>query len=382
MQTLDPFASNAGVRLEGVLDTVPTKQGARLRRLPAWTRQQLLDPAAEFSATVTSGVRLSVVTDSPSIEVEGLLVRLQLGEQEVAPGVFDLTVDGELAGSQAFDAGHVFHVDGSTLAATLRRGEPITVRFEGLAPVRKRLEVWLPNTASFELRAVRVDDGAVVEPAPAPARRWVHYGSSISQCQEAARPTNVWPVVAARRAGVALQNLGFAGQCQLDQYVARTIRDLDADLISLKLGINVVNGDTMRERVFLSAVQGFLDTVRDGHPATPLAVVTPIVCPVAEDHPGPTLAVPGRPVWVVDRPVELATGALSLQRIRTLLADVVEARRRAGDHAIHLLDGLALFGADDLADLPDGLHPNDAGYVRMGERFAELAFRVGGPFAA
>ena len=382
MRTLDPFSPDAVVRLEGVLDAVPTKHGARLRRLPAWTRQQLLDPAAEFSATVTSGVRLSIVTDSPAIEVEGLLVRLQLGEQEVAPGVFDLTVDGDLIASQAFDAGHVFHIDGRTLAATLRRGEPITVRFDGLAPGRKRIEVWLPNTASFELRGVRVEEGAVVEPAPAPARRWVHYGSSISQCQEAARPTNVWPVVAARRAGVSVQSLGFAGQCQLDQYVARTIRDLDADVISLKLGINVVNGDTMRERVFLSAVQGFLDTVRDGHPTTPLAVVTPIICPVAEDHPGPTLSVPGGPVWVVDRPVELATGALSLQRIRSLLTDVVEARRRAGDHAIHLLDGLALFGPDDLADLPDGLHPNDAGYVRMGERFSELAFAPGGAFGA
>ena len=33
-------------------------------------------------------------------------------------------------------------------------------------------------------------------------------------------------------------------------------------------------------------------------------------------------------------------------------------------------DTLDLFGAEDAADLPDDLHPNPAGYIRMGERFA------------
>ena len=32
-------------------------------------------------------------------------------------------------------------------------------------------------------------------------------------------------------------------------------------------------------------------------------------------------------------------------------------------------------------DLPDGLHPNSAGYRRMGERFAARAFTGDGPFA-
>ena len=45
------------------------------------------------------------------------------------------------------------------------------------------------------------------------------------------------------------------------------------------------------------------------------------------------------------------------------------------------MDGRELFGPDDLADLPDGLHPNAAGYRTMGERFARLAFGTGGVFA-
>ena len=60
---------------------------------------------------------------------------------------------------------------------------------------------------------------------------------------------------------------------------------------------------------------------------------------------------------------------------------MVAARRAAGDEHLHLLDGRELFGEDDLDDLPDGLHPNAAGYLRMGERFHTLAFGDGAPFA-
>lgn len=383
MLDIDALDPTSGVRLAGILDAEPTPEGARLRRLPAWTRAQILDPAARFVATMPSGARLELVTDSTVIEIDAMLTRLQLGDRPMAPAVFDLVVDGELVDSRGYDDGRVIWTDPHTLEVEIRRGGAVTIRFDELPPTAKHVEVWLAHGASFELRGLRVDDGATVEPPPRPTGpRWAHYGSSISQCVEAARPTNVWPVVAARLAGADLRSFGFAGQCHLDQYVARTIRDLDVDLVSVKLGINVVNGDTMRERTFLSAVQGFLDTVRDGHPTTPLAVVTPIICPVAEDHPGPTVTGPDGVVHVVPRAPELLQGALSLRRIRTLLADVVEARRAAGDTHIHLVDGLCLFGPDDVGDLPDGLHPNDAGYVRMGQRFHETVFGAGGPFAA
>ena len=81
-----------------------------------------------------------------------------------------------------------------------------------------------------------------------------------------------------------------------------------------------------------------------------------------------------------ERPGFLSAGALTLRRIRGLLAAAVDARRGAGDTNIHYLDGLSLFGPDDAGDLPDLLHPNREGYARMGARFHRLAF-VDGPFA-
>src|SRR5688572_20022923 len=108
MREIDPFEPAAGARFVGVLDAAPTKDGVRLRRLPAWTRQMLLDPGAAFAATVTSGVKLEMVTDSTSVELDVLLGWLAYGELPVAPAIFELGVDGDVVASQPFDEGNVF----------------------------------------------------------------------------------------------------------------------------------------------------------------------------------------------------------------------------------------------------------------------------------
>ena len=94
--------------------------------------------------------------------------------------------------------------------------------------------------------------------------------------------------------GVELTNLAFSGSAMLDPFTARTMRDHPADLISLKVGINLVNGDVMRMRAFRPAVDGFLDTIREGHPTTPIVVISPIWCEPVERAAGPTIQDPAR----------------------------------------------------------------------------------------
>ena len=136
-------------------------------------------------------------------------------------------------------------------------------------------------------------------------------------------------------------NLGFSGNAVLDPFVARAIRDQPADLITLKLGINIVNHDCMRRRAFRPAVEGFLDTVREGHPHTPLVLISPILCPMVEDRPGPTEMDPTSPpeaptFRTLGRPDELQEDKLSLRLIRRELSEVVERRQAAGDAALAL----------------------------------------------
>jgi len=172
---------------------------------------------------------------------------------------------------------------------------------------------------------------------------WLHHGSSISHGSNAASPATTWPALAATAAGVDLVNLGFSGNALLDPFTARALRDTPADLISVKLGINVVNADLMRLRAFGPAVHGFLDTIRDGHPDTPLVVVSPLYCPIHERTPGPgdfdheALA---RGEVRFRATGEPGPGKLTLEVIREELARI-SAQRQASDPHLTYLDGLA-----------------------------------------
>ncbi|RAO53499.1 hypothetical protein LUPAC06_05369 [Micromonospora saelicesensis] len=149
--------------------------------------------------------------------------------------------------------------------------------------------------------------------------------------------------------------------------------------------INIVNSDVMRLRAFTPAVHGFLDTVREGHPTTPLLVVSAILCPVQEDTPGPLapdLEGGSLRFKATGDPAERTAGRLTLNIIRDELARIVE-QRSADDPNLHYLDGRDLYGAADYAELPlpDEVHPDPAGHRRIAENFARLAFGDGGPFA-
>ncbi|MGC9539007.1 GDSL-type esterase/lipase family protein [Streptomyces sp. UG1] len=374
--------------LRGALDVERTEHGVLPHRLPARARAQSADEQLATAESQTSGVRLAFRTRATAIELDALPTkRSYVGAPPRPDGVYDLIVDGRPAGQSTVTSGNVVTVDMVAGTAEHRTGRPGTVRFAGLPDGAKDVEIWLPHNEITELIALRTD--APVEPAHDPGRKvWLHHGSSISHGSDAASPTGIWPALAAGLGGVELINLGLAGSALLDPFTARALRDTPADFISLKIGINLVNADLMRLRAFGPAVHGFLDTIREGHPTTPLLVVSPILCPIHEDTPGPCAPDfsglgSGRLRFVaLGDPAERASGKLTLGVIRDELSRIVK-QRSADDPNLHYLDGRDLYGATDSAELPlpDGLHPDAATHRRIGERFARLAFTGQGPFA-
>ncbi|MCX4768499.1 lipase [Streptomyces sp. NBC_01260] len=375
--------------LRGALDLEHTEHGVRPHRLPARARAQCADGQLAMAEAQPSGVRLVFRTRATGIELDAL--RTKTAYQGAPPrpdGVYDLLVDGRLAGQESVTGGNVLMVDMTAGTAETRPGPVGTVRFPGLPEGVKDVEIWLPYNETTELVALRTD--APVEPTPDRGRKvWLHHGSSISHGSDAASPTTTWPALAASLGGVELINLGLGGSALLDPFTARAMRDTPADLISVKIGLNLVNTDLMRLRAFTPAVHGFLDTIREGHPTVPLLVVSPVLCPIHEDTPGPSvpdfsnLGEGKLQFKAAGDPAERAAGKLTLNVIREALSGLVE-QRSADDPNLYHLDGRSLYGEQDFVELPlpDQLHPDAATHRRMGDRFAALAFAPGGPFTA
>ncbi|MEU0333576.1 GDSL-type esterase/lipase family protein [Streptomyces sp. NPDC006193] len=373
--------------LRGALELERTERGLLPHRLPAWARAQAADPQLALAEEQPSGVRLVFRTRATAVELDTLPTkRAYAGAPPRPDGVYDLLVDGRPAGRTTVTGGDTLTVDLTDGSAEHRPGPVGTARFTGLPAEDKTVEIWLPHNETTRLVALRSD--APVEPAPRDGRPvWLHHGSSISHGSDAASPSTTWPALAARLGGVELVNLGLSGSALLDPFTARAMRDTPADLISVKIGINVVNTDLMRLRAFGPAVHGFLDTLREGHPDTPLLVISPLLCPLHEDTPGPTAydltaLGEGRLAFLATGdPAERAAGKLTLTVVREELSRIV-AERSAQDPHLHHLDGRELYGEADAAELPlpDGLHPDAATHRRIGERFAARVFAEG-PFA-
>lgn len=366
------------VTAEGAEHVEDVGAGFVFHRLP---RAALRSIYMEFFRVVESqpsGVRLVTRTRATTIElVVSTTAAVFFSDEPVESfGRFDLLIDGELHSCFPVKSGGVRTMDPMANTSTVRDADSVEVVFAGLPERDKVVEIWLPHDVEVTVKSIRTD--APLSASRSAGRNWVNYGSSISHGVNAEAPTGTWCAVAAAQAGATLMNLGFSGNALLDSYVATAIRDREADIISLEIGINVINHDGFRVRTFLSAVTAFLDTIRERHTTTPIWVVSAILCPVVEDRPGPTMMVglPGaRRAETEGQPHDVQRGRLSLALTRELLRQIVERRSRT-DSNLHYLDGRELYGEAESESMPmrDGLHPDSAAQRHIGLRFAELVF--------
>ena len=320
---------------EGAVSLEKIAGGIKPWRVP-YDRQQLVFPVDEDGTMgeTCAGVRLRFATDANQITLA------------VAPHavrrLFDLTINGQLIDSVAAEPGAEAAI------------------FEYLPTGQKTVEIWLNNICPVVVRGILVDKGASVASVDRQRRRWVTYGSSITHCADAHSPARTWPAVVARRLDLDLTCLGYGGNCHMEPMLALMIRDLPADYISLKVGINIQAGGTLSVRTFRPALIGFVQIIREKHPVTPLAVISPVISPPREDEPGPA--------------------GMSLKDVRTEVQDAVKRLTEAGDRCIRYFDGLELLGAGDVEKgLQDDLtHPNGDGYEMLGANFLK---NVHGRFA-
>jgi lysophospholipase L1-like esterase len=310
----------------------------RPRRVPSTAMERWAADTVQASR-VPAGIRLGFSGDAEAIEVDVQTDDVLSLATPADHGEFTVYVAGERRGAAPVEAG-----TRTTARIDLPERDPD-------APV----EIHLPERYEPRIFGVRAL-GGVAQPL-ALSKRWVAYGDSITQGWTTTDPGAAWTASAARATGLDLLNLGFAGAARGELPVGAYLAATPADVISLAWGTNCWAQIEMDPAYIRELMRLFLGIVRQGHPETPILVITPVIRPAAEQ-------------------ARNGSGA-TLAELRRALEEAVhtfQAQHR--DAQLHLLPGADLITPDQLD--PDGIHPNDAGHAAIAAAAADALAAIAG----
>lgn len=282
------------------------------------------------AACVPAGVRLEWIGDARVVEIEYETRTDQLGYR------------GEGAG-RCFT---LFQGERSVCEVPAQLGRDL-VRLASTAHGADRHILYLPEGMKPCVLALRARDGSI-EPAPQQPT-WLCYGDSIAEGWNASGPAYSWPAVAARRKGLNLVNLAYAGSARGEIVSAEALAALPADVITLAHGTNCWTRTPHSEGLFREGLKAFLARVRHGHPTTPIVALSPLLRPDAESTPN-------------------AFGT-TLKDLRRCFEDVIRAQAADGDAHLSLVPGRPLV---DASRLSDGIHPDDLGHAQVAAAMVPL----------
>lgn len=316
------------IRLSGFPWIGEEKVYRRLPVQPEWEIRSAVDSLANS----TAGGQMQFQSDSPK-----LLLRVKLRQ---VSGMYHMPATGQ----SGFDL-YVGEPGQQRYAGTTRFDAKSTdyevTLFEG--PRQNRhFTVNFPLYNGVESVEVGIAAGSsIAAPLPyEPGGRIVAYGTSITQGGCAARPGMAYTNILSRRLNAEFVNLGFSGNGKGEPALAKLINQIaNKRLIVLDYEANAADGirDTLGP---------FIDLLREAGPDLPILVISKIRY-AAE--------------------IGDATKLHAAEARARFQAELVEARRAAGDRQLHFLDGATLLG--DRADecTVDGVHPTALGFMKMAD---------------
>jgi hypothetical protein len=174
------------------------------------------------------------------------------------------------------------------------------------------------------------------QPEEKPCLRWLAYGSSITNADEAG-----YPLVAAQLLPADVMNKGLSGSCHIEPEVADWFSSLTFDFATLELGINM--RDSFEPHEFEKRTRYLLKRLRDSHPHTPLVLITHFL---NRDH-----HCAGEP-------------GVAAQRQAAYDAILRKLQQEADDPQLHLIEGTELLTDFGLLSA-DLIHPTHEGQAQM-----------------
>ncbi|MGG1514294.1 SGNH/GDSL hydrolase family protein [Paenibacillus oryzisoli] len=185
-------------------------------------------------------------------------------------------------------------------------------------------------------------------PSEMPARRWIAYGSSITQGSGATVHHQAYIQQAARRLGLDVLNKGMGGSCLCEPEAADFLAaHNDWDVATLELGVNMRGHFTCGE--FMARASYLIERMAGQQPGKPIFLLN--IFPNSADF----LRDAVHPTAVANRDFREA-----LRNMHSQL----------GLPHLHLLEGESIL-TDFSALTSDLIHPSDYGHSLMGQRLAE-----------
>ncbi len=293
-----------------------------LRRLPARLKETFRQ-AVWSLAQDPSGGRIRFRTDSKNVGI--VAQNPGFSNMHHMPSV----------GENGFD----IYVDGKYLASTWPDKEGKMAQIWGVGRERKMrdITIYLPLYKAVTIQSLSFEPEAQFEP-PTPyaiPKPVVYYGSSITQGGCASNPGGSCQAILERWLNADFVNLGFSGNGLGEPALADAIRELDASCIVLDFWGNPSPAQ------YTNALPIFVDHLREKRPDIPILVTGPFYFPAEETS---------------------AAMAKMQDTKRQFAHDLVESRRKKGDHRITFVDGLKMLNRDQTSGLVDGVHCNSLGF--------------------
>jgi hypothetical protein len=224
------------------------------------------------------------------------------------------------------------------------------VRLAGdLMPGRREYRLYLPLHNGLTSLAIGVSPTNFFAAAgawgPRPPKPVVFYGTSITHGISASRPGMTHVAILGRRLQRPTINLGFSGNGKMEPELSELLAELDPAVYVIDCLPNL-GAEEIRDRV-----EPLVKKIRAAHPDTPILLVE-------------------------DRTMQdsfLMQGRMEYyhQKNRAELRAAFSRLQQAGVTGLHYLPGDHLLGEDG-EGTTDGSHPNDLGFQRQAEAFAQV----------
>ena len=220
---------------------------------------------------------------------------------------------------------------------------------DNLLPGKREYLLYLPLYNGVKFVELGIAATNVLEKAPAwgPGERKpvVFYGTSILQGASASRPGMVHSAILQRRFNWPIINLGFSGNGKMEPEMADLLAELNPSVYVIDCLPNMV-ADEIKERA-----EPLVKKLRAAHPDVPIVLV--------EDRTmQDSFLIQGRMEWYH-------------LKDRAELKAAFDRLQKDGVKNLFYLPGEHLFG-DDGEGSTDGSHPNDLGFLRQAEIFAQV----------